>query len=291
MQPDVTIVLTSYNQAMLVEQAVRMLSESNFTDRMELLIVDDASEVGVLWVEDVCRRASRTFPSVRLLRFAENRGVSEARNVGLAEATGRYVNFHDGDDLWLDGWSESVERMDAEGLTMLVTGLRPLLGTAYPTETPGKTRKEVHPMFHFPLDDLPHVTPVLVRADVKTRFRVAPTRPTSFWLQPPSGEDVFFVAEVANEGPYARTEDDYRILRDGHHDSGRWHGTDHLDVCLAAFKLLRHDLFSWPVVDEAVGLLSGKGLNPYAVAAVLEQPFPEAEYEEEWRGGGNHEEH
>jgi GT2 family glycosyltransferase len=61
---------------------------------VEPIVVDDASKGPT---EEVVRR----FPGTRYVRHDTNRGVSAARNTGLAEATGKYVAFLDDDDLWL----------------------------------------------------------------------------------------------------------------------------------------------------------------------------------------------
>jgi glycosyltransferase involved in cell wall biosynthesis len=58
---------------------------------VEVVVVDDASEVPVAVPDD---------PRVRLVRTERSRGVSAARNRGLAEVRGTWVSFLDDDDLW-----------------------------------------------------------------------------------------------------------------------------------------------------------------------------------------------
>jgi GT2 family glycosyltransferase len=60
----------------------------------ELIAVDDGSSDGTLaWLR------AQTDPRIRVCS-QPNRGVSTARNTGLAEARGRYVAFLDADDTW-----------------------------------------------------------------------------------------------------------------------------------------------------------------------------------------------
>lgn len=70
-------------------------------ERWELLLVDDGSTDGSGALADAA--AARDPSRVRVLRHpgGENRGMSASRNLGLAEARGRYVAFLDGDDVWL----------------------------------------------------------------------------------------------------------------------------------------------------------------------------------------------
>ena len=61
---------------------------------MEVLVVDDAST-------DSTADLVASYSHVRYLRLPERRGVSQARNAGIAASTGRYIAFLDDDDLWL----------------------------------------------------------------------------------------------------------------------------------------------------------------------------------------------
>ena len=63
--------------------------------RLEVLLVDDGSTDGSAILCQGIARSDRRF---RLLSQA-NAGVSAARNTGLAQATGKYLQFVDGDDL------------------------------------------------------------------------------------------------------------------------------------------------------------------------------------------------
>lgn len=88
-----SIIIPCYNIAPYVERAVRSVQEQLFAD-WELILVDDGSTDGTLPVlqalaEKDCR--------IRVIAQA-NQGVSAARNAGLRQACGEYVQFIDGDD-------------------------------------------------------------------------------------------------------------------------------------------------------------------------------------------------
>jgi len=275
--PDVTIILTSFEQELLLEQAVRMLLTSEFVPHMELLVVDDASGKGLTMIKGLCHRAREGgFGQVRLIRMDSNYGPSIARNVGIEEAAGRYLHFHDGDDLWMpEGWAEGVERMDRDRLTLSVTGLRTISGVMYPKKIGPPVPEHVHPMFHFPLDSLPYATTFLVRRDVKTRYRAALTFPTKFWAVPTSGEDNFFKVEVAAEGDYARFGE-YRVFRGNHwgtkYNPPQWHMPTYAEIAVAAFFVLRADLVDAGLVVKSYNWLEDQGFDPSEVAAELDRP-------------------
>ncbi|MEE6258296.1 glycosyltransferase family 2 protein [Plantactinospora sonchi] len=64
---------------------------------LEVIAVDDASPDGCAAILD---EYARRDPRVRVVHLAANVGLGRARNAGLAQATGDYVWFVDGDD-WL----------------------------------------------------------------------------------------------------------------------------------------------------------------------------------------------
>ncbi|MGI5455302.1 bifunctional glycosyltransferase/CDP-glycerol:glycerophosphate glycerophosphotransferase [Streptomyces sp. CA-249302] len=92
--PRFSVIVPAYKvQAYLPECLESVLSQS-YPD-LELIAVDDCSPDGSGAVID--EFAARD-PRVRPLRLPENQGLGGARNAGLAQATGDYLVFLDGDD-------------------------------------------------------------------------------------------------------------------------------------------------------------------------------------------------
>lgn len=99
--PQTSVIIPVRNGARFVMDAISsVLSQLRSDD--EIIVVDDAS------TDDTAKLlTSIEDPRVRILR-AQGRGVSAARNLGLAAAHGHYLAFLDHDDLWPPGRHEAL---------------------------------------------------------------------------------------------------------------------------------------------------------------------------------------
>lgn len=93
----ISIIIPCYNSACFVSNIIEMLFIQGLDD-CELILVDDGSNDNTL--EVLQRYVNKA--NVKVLH-QENAGVSVARNIGLAAATGRYVYFLDSDDTLAPG--------------------------------------------------------------------------------------------------------------------------------------------------------------------------------------------
>ncbi|MDP1761832.1 MAG: glycosyltransferase, partial [Deltaproteobacteria bacterium] len=93
MAPLVSVIIPTYNRAALVQQAVASVKAQTYRD-FEIVVVDDGGTDGTFEVLSAWRE-------IRVLRHAGRRGVSAARNTGIAAARGEWLAFLDSDDLWL----------------------------------------------------------------------------------------------------------------------------------------------------------------------------------------------
>jgi cellulose synthase/poly-beta-1,6-N-acetylglucosamine synthase-like glycosyltransferase/DNA-binding beta-propeller fold protein YncE len=98
--PKVSVVVCAYNAADTLEDNLRSLEKLTYPD-YEILVVNDGSK-------DRTAEIARSFAKVRVVD-TPNQGLSAARNVGLAEATGEIVAYTDADT-----------RVDRDWLTHLV---------------------------------------------------------------------------------------------------------------------------------------------------------------------------
>ena len=94
-KPSVSVIIPTYNRAGMLKEAIDSVLAQNYSD-FELIVVDDGStdETPQILncyggkIKHICQR---------------NKGVSAARNRGIAAASGGYMAFLDSDDLWLPG--------------------------------------------------------------------------------------------------------------------------------------------------------------------------------------------
>jgi len=94
-EPQVTIIIDTYNHGHLLEEAIESVLSQDFPeDKMEVLVIDDGS------LDDTAERVKKF--GARLRYFQKpNGGQASAFNFGLAKARGEIIAFLDGDDYWL----------------------------------------------------------------------------------------------------------------------------------------------------------------------------------------------
>ena len=86
--PDVSVVIVSYNTEELTRRCLRQLLDSRTEDvSFDVTVVDNASSDGS------ADAVAREFPEVRLIRLGDNVGWGRAINRGAVASTGRYVLF------------------------------------------------------------------------------------------------------------------------------------------------------------------------------------------------------
>lgn len=90
---EVSVIIPTHNRCQLLELTLRSVFEQRNV-AFEVIVVDDGS------TDDTCHLLQSLGDRVRVIRHELPRGVSAARNHGIAEARGRWVAFLDDDDLW-----------------------------------------------------------------------------------------------------------------------------------------------------------------------------------------------
>ncbi len=92
--PFFSIVMPVYNVENYLAQAIESVLAQTYGN-FELILVDDCSPDGS---PKICDLFAETDKRVSVLHLEENRGVSNARNVGQKSASGQYLMFMDSDD-------------------------------------------------------------------------------------------------------------------------------------------------------------------------------------------------
>lgn len=88
-----SIIVPVYNGETHIEHTVHSILGSSYRN-LELLLVDDGSADGSL---ALCKKLAESDSRIKVYH-KENSGIGDARNFGLAHATGDYVGFCDQDD-------------------------------------------------------------------------------------------------------------------------------------------------------------------------------------------------
>lgn len=91
---EVSVVITAYNRAEYLEEAVRSVMRQTFQD-FEIIVVDDGSTDNTR--ELISKLAN---PKIRYI-YQSNQGTGAARNTGLRHSRGRFIAILDADDVWL----------------------------------------------------------------------------------------------------------------------------------------------------------------------------------------------
>jgi glycosyltransferase involved in cell wall biosynthesis len=98
--PLVSVVMTTYNRARYLQQAVESVAAQRYpAERLELILVDDGShDAAAVAAQDELARTLLAERGWRLVR-QENAYLGAARNRGAREARGRYLLFMDDDNV------------------------------------------------------------------------------------------------------------------------------------------------------------------------------------------------
>jgi glycosyltransferase involved in cell wall biosynthesis len=89
----ISVIIPSHNRASTLPRALdSVLAQTE--PAHEIIVVDDGSQ------DETSSLLTRRYPDCRYL-YQPNRGVSSARNLGIAQARGEWIALLDSDDAWL----------------------------------------------------------------------------------------------------------------------------------------------------------------------------------------------
>lgn len=89
-----SIIVPAYQVAKTLPRCLDSIIQQSFRD-WQLILVDDASTDGTA---AICDKYAKREHRIQTIHLKDNRGLSAARNAGLAKARGEYVTFVDSDD-------------------------------------------------------------------------------------------------------------------------------------------------------------------------------------------------
>lgn len=103
MNNKVSVIVPAYNCSRFISDSVKSLLNQTYKN-FEIIIVNDGSTDNT---EKIIKDLQKDNPSVIYI-YQENKGVSEARNRGIKEASGKYIVFMDSDDEVDSHWIERL---------------------------------------------------------------------------------------------------------------------------------------------------------------------------------------
>lgn len=132
----VSIITPVYNAEKWFKETFESVSNQSFKD-FEWIIVDDcSSDNSYKLITELIKEHS----NIKLLQCEKNSGSAVARNIGLKNASGRYITFLDADDLLDPNYlEEQVKFIEANG-PIITAGYR---RTASESNTNFISRKEI----------------------------------------------------------------------------------------------------------------------------------------------------
>lgn len=98
MSVEISIIMPNFNKANFLKETMESVLNQSYKN-WELLIIDDASTDGSI---EIILPFTRMDQRVILLAQKQNQGGSKCRNIGLANAKGKYVMFLDSDDVLVE---------------------------------------------------------------------------------------------------------------------------------------------------------------------------------------------
>ncbi|MDP3948325.1 MAG: glycosyltransferase [bacterium] len=120
--PVISIILPTYNRAVLLKRALQSIFEQSFSD-FELIIINDASTDGTrVFLDELAKKDARVRPAHHNRNYYPD--ISRTLNDGLKLARGKYIARLDDDDYWCDNdkLKKQIEFFDSHPDYVVVGG-------------------------------------------------------------------------------------------------------------------------------------------------------------------------
>lgn len=116
---ELSILITYFNEGEFLTFCLESLLKQN-VENLEVIIFDDASGIEASkFVPEVY------LPIIRVIRSEVNVGPGAGRTILLKEAKGKYVHYHDSDDLFEDTWYKRVSQVIKDlKIDVILTGVQ-----------------------------------------------------------------------------------------------------------------------------------------------------------------------
>lgn len=93
----VSVIMPAFNAEKTIEMSLRSVMNQSYRE-LEIIVVDDGSTDRTA---EIVSRLAKEDDRIRLISSPQNAGCYPARNLGLRNCTGKFITFHDADDISL----------------------------------------------------------------------------------------------------------------------------------------------------------------------------------------------
>ena len=90
----ISIIIPTFNRGELITNSIKSVLNQTFQN-LEVIIVDDGSSDNT---KEIVKKIKDK--RIKYIRLKENKGASNARNIGIKNAHGQYISFQDSDDIF-----------------------------------------------------------------------------------------------------------------------------------------------------------------------------------------------
>ena len=110
----ISVIVPIYNVQNYIEKCLKSISNQTYKN-IEIILVNDASTDNSL---KICKKIQEQDARIKIIDLKINKGVSNARNVGLENAIGKYICFIDSDDYiekdMIENMVKNIEKTDSD---------------------------------------------------------------------------------------------------------------------------------------------------------------------------------
>lgn len=107
----VSVIIPIYNCEKYIQECVESII-NNFTGSYEIIIIDDESTDKS---PDICEKLKAKYDVCKVFHI-KNEGVSNARNFGIKQASGKWIMFVDADDKLVCNVSDYIKELSADAV-------------------------------------------------------------------------------------------------------------------------------------------------------------------------------
>ena len=132
--PKVSIIVPVYGVEQYIERCARSLFEQTYMNIEYVFVNDVTPDKSIIILNQVTEDYPQRSKDVKIVTHSTNRGVSAARNTGLAAATGDYLLYVDSDDyLCKDAVEQLVNKAEEKNADIVLfdTNVRTANGIKY----------------------------------------------------------------------------------------------------------------------------------------------------------------